>query len=87
VWEDFPAKGRLMRELSPSEAKRRRTLFKDSTSIDVTGGMKSKVAAMLDLAQEFPGLTIRIFSGLEKDALPKALAGEIGTVIRADQMK
>lgn len=36
-----------------------------SHGADVTGGMASKVRGMLDLAEELPGLQIRIFSGRE----------------------
>jgi len=53
---------------------------------DVTGGMLSKVSWMLDLAEAFPGLEIRIISGLRPGAVAAALAGDPdmgGTLIRA----
>jgi isopentenyl phosphate kinase len=50
----------------------------------VTGGMESKVKQMLTLVQEYPGLTVQIFSGEEPGNLVQALTGEIlGTVITA----
>lgn len=57
-----------------------------SRGTDVTGGMRSKVRAMLDLVAAQPQLAIRIFSGLAPGAVEQALqapqqAG--GTVIRA----
>ena len=57
-----------------------------SRGTDVTGGMAGKVDAMLDLTAANPGLTARIFSGLEEGRLRHALLrpGEgPGTTIRA----
>ncbi|MDX1688255.1 MAG: isopentenyl phosphate kinase [Candidatus Promineifilaceae bacterium] len=55
-----------------------------SRGTDVTGGMATKVRAMLDLAAAHPDLSIRIFSGMEAGRLRQALlrpeVGE-GTVI------
>lgn len=44
-----------------------------SRGTDVTGGMASKVAAMLDLVDGLSGLTVRIFSGLEPGLLTTLL--------------
>jgi isopentenyl phosphate kinase len=44
-------------------------------STDVTGGMASKVAGMLALAERQPGLELRIVSGLRPGAVPSALSG------------
>jgi len=44
-----------------------------SGGTDVTGGMASKVRSMLDLAAAQPGLSIRIFSGMEPDTVRKVL--------------
>lgn len=54
---------------------------------DVTGGMASKVAWMLDLVEARPGLEVRILSGLRPGAVAAALAGAPeagGTLITAD---
>lgn len=55
-----------------------------SGGTDVTGGMSGKVAAMLALTAENPGLSIRIFSGLEPGVLETLLrrpATSRGTLI------
>lgn len=44
-----------------------------SGGTDVTGGMASKVRSMLDLAAAQPGLSIRIFSGLEPGTVQQIL--------------
>ncbi len=56
-----------------------------SRGMDVTGGMASKVEAMLALVDAHPGLGIRIFSGLEKGTLEALLAQPgrpIGTLVK-----
>lgn len=57
-----------------------------SAGTDVTGGMASKVAGMLELVQAHPELSIRIFSGSTKGNLTAALTEpesvSFGTVIR-----
>ena len=55
-----------------------------SRGTDVTGGMLSKVQAMLQLVQHHPSLKIRIFSGLQPNLLAQLLTDptlEKGTVI------
>lgn len=55
-----------------------------SRGMDVTGGMASKVIAMLDLVDHHPGLSVRIFSGLEPGLLPRVLNDStlpVGTLI------
>ena len=55
-----------------------------SAGTDVTGGMRSKVRGMLDLAVEIPGLEILIFGGDPPGNVSAALLGErIGTRIAA----
>ncbi|WP_420643794.1 isopentenyl phosphate kinase [Candidatus Leptofilum sp.] len=44
-----------------------------SRGTDVTGGMASKVQSMLNLVDQFPQLSIRIFSGLEPGNLVQTL--------------
>jgi isopentenyl phosphate kinase len=56
-----------------------------SRGTDVTGGMASKVAAMLDLVEARPGLGVRIFSGLEPGLLGRLLADPrlpVGTLLQ-----
>ncbi|MCP5096711.1 MAG: uridylate kinase [Chloroflexi bacterium] len=55
-----------------------------SRGTDVTGGMASKVKSMLSLTATFPGLKIRIFSGLEAGILQQTILDPVsapGTVI------
>jgi isopentenyl phosphate kinase len=57
-----------------------------SRGTDVTGGMAAKVLSMLDLIDAYPGLRIRIFSGLEAGAVAAALQqpeSGSGTVLAA----
>lgn len=56
-----------------------------SRGTDVTGGMASKVMAMLDLIDSQPGLKIRIFSGLQPGQLGRILLNpnqSIGTLLQ-----
>lgn len=56
-----------------------------SRGTDVTGGMETKVRDMLDLAGAYPGLSVRIFSGLEPGLLQDLLLDPAlprGTVLR-----
>jgi isopentenyl phosphate kinase len=53
-----------------------------SSSIDVTGGMGSKVAGMLQLVRENPKIKASIFSGAESGNIYRALMGDsLGTCI------
>jgi len=55
---------------------------------DVTGGMRSKVRGMLDLAVEIPGLEVLIFGGGPPGNVSAALLGErIGTRIAAGSQR
>jgi isopentenyl phosphate kinase len=84
VWADFPARTRRVESLTPASLAGVEHALGASHAADVTGGMRSKVAAMLELVQQVPGLTAQIFSGDQPGNLQKALAGEnIGTLICA----
>jgi isopentenyl phosphate kinase len=85
VWRDFPAKSSLIEEITPRSYDQMRTGVKGSLSVDVTGGMESKVRQMLDLVQDFPGMMVRIFSGEGAGAVKRVLLGEKeGTLLRAE---
>ena len=84
VWEDFPARTRLVNEISLQSYEAMRAGIGASASVDVTGGMAAKVVQMFDLIREVPGLTAQIFSAEEAGNLARALAGErVGTELRA----
>lgn len=82
VWEDFPARTRLTKQIQISTYEKMRAGIGGSVSADVTGGMKAKVEEMLALIQKNSNLTVQIFSAEEKGALTRALQGEnVGTLL------
>ncbi len=84
VWDDFPERTRLIKQIQLSTYEAARSDIQGSTSADVTGGMKSKVEEMLALIQNNAGLTAQIFSAERRGALTRALQGEnMGTLLTA----
>lgn len=84
VWEDFPARTKLVREISSQVLEKMRGSIGGSASTDVTGGMKSKVEEMLLLIRKSGGLTVQIFSAEQAGLLRRALGGEnVGTLLTA----
>lgn len=84
VWEDFPARTRLVKQIQLSDYEKMRAGIGGSASTDVTGGMKAKVEEMLALIQKTKGLTAQIFSAEESGFLERALRGEnVGTLLTA----
>lgn len=84
VWEDFPARTKLVKQIQLSDYEKMRTEISGSASTDVTGGMKAKVEEMLALIQKTNGLTAQIFSAEEHGFLERALRGEnVGTLLTA----
>ena len=83
VWEDFPARTRLVKQIQLSDYEKMRAGIRGSASTDVTGGMKAKVEEMLALIQKNKDLTVQIFSAEEGGHLTRALKGEnVGTLLR-----
>ncbi len=84
VWQDFPARTRLVKQIQLSDYEKMRAGIGGSASTDVTGGMKAKVEEMLKLIQKNKGLTVQIFSAEESGFLTRALRGEnVGTLLTA----
>jgi isopentenyl phosphate kinase len=84
VWEDFPARTRLVSQISLQSYETMRAGIVGSASVDVTGGMAAKVGQMFELIQAVPGLTAQIFSAEEAGNLGRALSGErVGTELQA----
>lgn len=84
VWEDFPARTRLVKQIQASAYEAMRGGIQGSASTDVTGGMKAKVEEMLSLIQKNKGLTAQIFAAEEEGLLTRALNGEnVGTLLSA----
>ncbi len=82
VWEDFPARTRLVKQIQLSDYEKMRAGISGSASTDVTGGMKAKVEEMFQLIQKNKGLTAQIFSAEEDGFLTRALKGEnVGTLL------
>ena len=78
--------GQLVPQITPRNFEQIAPALGGSRGTDVTGGMAAKVAAMLRLTVEHPGLRVRILSGLEPGLLREALlapADGAGTVIEA----
>ncbi len=85
VWRDWPQRTARWAHLTPRAWRAAQAAARGAAGPDVTGGMAGKVQRMLDLVQAHPELEVRIFSGLEPDALRRALEGAaLGTLITAD---
>jgi isopentenyl phosphate kinase len=76
VWADYPRCTQLIGELTPGTFARQAPGLESATGMDVTGGMRSKVAQMLALVEEIPDLEVLIFSGLHPGNIRRAMQGE-----------
>lgn len=82
VWADYPHRRNPVHTITPPTYGRIADGLGGAESIDVTGGMRSKVEEMLQLVQELDSLTVHIFSGEPEGNLGRALAGaQLGTKI------
>lgn len=63
------ARGELLPRICPQEYPRIAAELGGAAGVDVTGGMRQKVQAMLALAQRYPTLEIVIANGLQADIL------------------
>jgi isopentenyl phosphate kinase len=75
-------------EITPATLPGLRASLGGSHGVDVTGGMLSKVTEMVQLVTAYPGLEVRIVSGLRHGAVQAALLGwdtAGGTIIRASR--
>ena len=75
VYADYPTCLHLIPYVTPFSSNIIRSQIQGSASIDVTGGMRSKVDEMLSLAQQYPGFEALIFSGMVPGNLREALKG------------
>jgi isopentenyl phosphate kinase len=83
VWEDFPARTRLVHAISSKSYEEMRKGIGKSASADVTGGMASKVEEMLNLVQQVDGLTVQIFSAEDAGNLTRVIEGDlVGTLVQ-----
>lgn len=82
----FDLSGRVIPAISQANYAEIEAALGGSRGTDVTGGMASKVQSMLALVDQFPKLSIRIFSGLEPGNLVQTLlnpAEADGTLLHA----
>lgn len=80
----YDLQGETIPHITPVNFAQVRTALGGSRGTDVTGGMASKVAAMLALVQAHPTLSILIFSGLQPGNISQALLEPVtvrGTVL------
>ncbi len=85
VWRDWPRRRALWTHITPAQWEAAAHAAQGAAGPDVTGGMAGKVARMVALVQQVPGLEVRILSGRTPQALTRALKGEpVGTLITAD---
>ena len=82
VWADYPSRVHRVEVLTREVFEGLKSDIGSADGADVTGGMYTKVSAMLDLVEAIPGLRVRIFSGAEAGNLRRALLDEpLGTLI------
>jgi isopentenyl phosphate kinase len=84
VYSDFPARHSLLPKISTSDGSLFPTRLAGSEHPDVTGGMESKVANLVQLCREGFAEEALIFSGDEIGNVRRAVLGEevMGTTIR-----
>ncbi|PKN97783.1 MAG: hypothetical protein CVU42_14560 [Chloroflexi bacterium HGW-Chloroflexi-4] len=83
VWKDYPQNTQLINEIHPEDIKALQAEIRGSGSIDVTGGMFTKVQSMTGLLKQLPTLEIQIFSGSKPGNVYATLMGDKkGTLIR-----
>lgn len=86
VWAGYPKRDELVKKITPMNYSEIRSQLQSSASVDVTGGMVTKIENMLKLVREFPNLRIKVFSGEKKGNLSSVLSGmSLGTEICNDQ--
>jgi isopentenyl phosphate kinase len=86
VFLDFPSNKNLLNILSPDEQRKNQPHLEKSASIDVTGGMESKVSIMMDLVKHNYVKSVSIFSGLKQGNILAALSGEYpGTTLSVNK--
>ena len=82
VWADFPARTRMIEKITPKSYEEVSAGVGRAAGADVTGGMETKVAQMLELAKESSIESVQIFSGEEPGNIIHALSGaKLGTLI------
>lgn len=82
IWRDFPRREHIFHHITPANFPEVEKHLAASESPDVTGGMQSKVAGMLNLVLDGACNEVCIFSGLAEGSISSALSGNcVGTKI------
>lgn len=82
VWSDYPNNSKLLTTIESKSFDQNSIYLGESKSIDVTGGMGTKVTSIVNTIKENPGMKAQIFSGTEKGNILQALFDKhIGTII------
>lgn len=88
VYQDPDHPDEVIPHITPNTINAVLPTISTSQTVDVTGGMLSKVKLMVSLTQSDPSIKIRIFSGLHPGNLFQALTAEnipIGTLITHEE--
>jgi isopentenyl phosphate kinase len=84
VWRNYPTCSDRIDQITPANYPEILTTIRGSQSIDVTGGMLTKVKLMVELVRQVPKIQCQIFSGTGESSIYRALSGEtLGTTISA----
>ncbi len=82
VWRDYRKRDSIFEHINPDMDVLGASNSMQSSSIDVTGGMLSKVQGMLQLVRNHPNVKVSIFSGLKSGNIYSSLmGGSLGTSI------
>lgn len=86
VWSGYPSREELVKRITPSNYGLISSHLHSSASVDVTGGMTTKIESMLNLIKNHSHLSIHVFSGRTRGNLSSVLSGSnLGTEICNDQ--
>jgi isopentenyl phosphate kinase len=86
VWRDYQKRDAIFEHINPEMDAFTNDYSMQSSSIDVTGGMLSKVQGMLQIVRNHPNVKVSIFSGLKSGNIYTSLMGaSLGTFIESSE--
>jgi isopentenyl phosphate kinase len=77
VYADYPRRNQPIPEISPRNWEEISPMLEGANTVDVTGGMRTKVESMMVLTAEVSGLEVQIFSGNQTGNLFAVLNGKL----------
>jgi isopentenyl phosphate kinase len=84
VWANFPATNELLPVITPADRAFGLDGVQGAVDTDVTGGMFAKVHQMLSLIENYPEISVQIFSGKFPEHVKQAIRGQPhGTTLKA----